>query len=128
MIEASNDLLQSAEATLRPQGDGVVIKFVTASGNADVLIPFARLAGVIQLLAAATMFSGADGAASPSIKHFAPIQGQTVALEAGQSPSEALLVVGLSGLDLTFAIPSKTFTGLVGDIARTAERLGTGSS
>jgi hypothetical protein len=128
MIEASNDLMQSAEAMLRPQGDGVVVKFVTASGDADILIPFARLAGVIQLLAAATMFSGADGAVSPPAKHFAPIQSRTVALAAGQSPSEALLVVGLSGFDLTFAIPSRKFTDLAGDIARTAERLNASES
>jgi hypothetical protein len=39
-----------------------------------------------------------------------------------------LLVVALSGFDLTFAIPSKKFTGLAGDIARTAERLSTSAS
>jgi hypothetical protein len=46
----------------------------------------------------------------------------------GQSSSEALLVMGLSGFDLTFAIPSKKFTGLAVDIARTAERLSTSAS
>lgn len=122
MVDAPNDLMQSAEATLRPQGDGVVVKFVTATGNSDILIPFARLAGVVQLLAAAAMFSGAADAASGPKEDFAPIQSQTATIEAGQSPNEALLVVGLSGFDLTFALPNKKFTDLAGDIVRAQQK------
>lgn len=123
-------LLTFDDAMSFDNGETVAFTVKTVTGKQlRINCTLPELGDIFQYLALLAKEAGSQSnAPAPTFPHgyrndFSPIPALGVGFQAGENPSETILVVRLAGFDFGFAVPSSALAALADDIARIARTL-----